>query len=249
MLQSIEQYNQAEVAGLDADGARRANGLLDGIPADEMSVLAPHLKDVEVRSKELIAEPGATIVWVHFPTTCVISLVTVVDGAGIEALTVGREGMTGLPLLRGARTTFARTIGQVPGRALRITAADLARVLPEVPELRRRALLYSQLAFDATSQSAACNRLHVTEERCARWLLMTQDRAARDEFELTQTFLAQMLGVRRPAVTVAIGVLENAGLIEHRRARIKVVNREGLKAAACECYRLIRERSKELLGE
>jgi CRP-like cAMP-binding protein len=249
MTQPAELIRSNGFAAIDGEEPWSANGLLQRIPAEEIAALSPHLEEVEVCSRDLIMEPGSEITWVHFPMSCVISLVTVVDGGGIEALTVGREGMTGLPLLRGARTTFARTIGQIPGRALRINAHDFARILPDVPVLHRRALLYSQLAFDATSQSAACNRLHVTEERCARWLLMSQDRAARDEFELTQTFLAQMLGVRRPAVTVAIGVLEKAGLIEHRRARIRVADRGGLEAAACECYRLIRERSKELLGE
>jgi CRP-like cAMP-binding protein len=127
-------------------------------------------------------------------------------------------------------------------------AEDFREVLPNLPELSRRVLLYSQLAFDVTSQSAACNRVHVTEERCARWLLMSQDRAGRGEFKLTQVFLAQMLGVRRPAVTVAIGVLENAGLIQHRRGRIRITNRAGLEDAACECYSRVRARQKELLG-
>jgi CRP-like cAMP-binding protein len=224
------------------------NALLSDLPDSEREILEPLLHEVQVCSREMIAEAGSPIEWIHFPTTAVISLVTVVNGTGIEALTVGCEGMTGLPLLRGARTTFARTIGQIPGNAYRISAADFSRILPGIPHLRTRALLYSQLAFDTTSQSAACNRLHVTEERCARWLLMSQDRAGRDEFELTQTFLSQMLGVRRPAVTVAIGMLEKAGLIEHRRARIRITDRKGLESAACECYQLIQVRSKELLG-
>jgi Mn-dependent DtxR family transcriptional regulator len=90
--------------------------------------------------------------------------------------------------------------------------------------------------------------MHVTEERCARWLLMSQDRAGRDEFQLTQHFLSQMLGVRRPAVTVAVGILERQGLVGHRRGHLKILNREGLERAACECYSLIRKREKELLG-
>ena len=121
-------------------------------------------------------------------------------------------------------------------------------VLGNMPELQRRLALYSQLAFDVTSQSAACNRVHVTESRCARWLLMSQDRAGRDEFKLTQHFLSQMLGVRRPAVTVAIGTLERAGLIAHRRGRIQITNRTGLELASSECYSRIRDRQKELLG-
>jgi hypothetical protein len=224
------------------------NHLLVDLPPNERAIIEPLLQNVPIASREMIAEAGTSLDWVHFPTTSVISLVTVVNDGGLEALTVGRDGTTGISLLSGSRTTFQRVIGQIPGDARRLSAHEFARVLPNMPELQRRVLLYSQLAFDATSQSAACNRLHVTEERCARWLLMSQDRVGRDEFDLTQTFLAQMLGVRRPAVTVAIGILEKAGLIAHRRARIRIVNRPRLEAAACECYRLIRDRAEALFN-
>jgi CRP-like cAMP-binding protein len=227
-------------------GAR--NAILDSLPDSERVVVESLLQRVTLRSRDLIAEANSATEWVHFPVSCVISKVTVVDLGGIEALTIGREGVTGLHLLSGAGTTFSRVICQIPGESLRIPAADFVRLLSELPVLENRVKRYLQLAFDVTSQSAACNRLHVTEERCARWLLMSEDRAARKEFELTQTFLSQMLGVRRPAVTVAIGILEKAGLIAHRRARIRITDRHGLEAAACECYRLIQMRTHELLG-
>ena len=107
---------------------------------------------------------------------------------------------------------------------------------------------YSQFIFETVAQSAACNRLHVIEQRCARWLLMSQDRVGRNRFDLTQEFLAEMLGVRRPGVTVAMGILEKAGLITHGRGNITVINREGLEKAACECYRTIKDREGVLVA-
>jgi CRP-like cAMP-binding protein len=248
MLEATEDLKRQSVDSGNGIAPHGTNALLDALPDSEKAMIAPQLRPVSLRSREMIAEAGTALDWVHFPTTCVISKVTVVDSGGIEALTVGREGVTGTHLLSGARTTFARVICQIPGDALQIPASEFVQLTGDLPQLKRRVLLYSQLSFDVTSQSAACNRLHVTEERCARWLLMSQDRADRDDFELTQAFLSQMLGVRRPAVTVAIGMLEKAGFIEHRRARIRITDRSGLESAACECYRLIRDRTRELMG-
>jgi CRP-like cAMP-binding protein len=107
---------------------------------------------------------------------------------------------------------------------------------------------YSEFVYETVAQSAACNRLHVIEQRCARWLLMSQDRVGRDTFDLTQEFLAEMLGVRRPGVTVSMGILEKAGLIAHARGNITVVDRAGLERAACECYQTIRCRQAKLIA-
>ena len=224
------------------------NRLLRGLPDDETARLDLLLTSVELSSMQEITPAGEPFEWVYFPDNCVISLVTKVNGGGVEALTVGRDGMSAFPMIGGARTAFARSVCQIPGRARRAQATEFLSVLEEMPELKRRLLLYAVLAFDFAAQSAACNRIHVTEERCARWLLMSQDRAGRDDFKLTQTFLAQMLGVRRPAVTVAIGILERNGLIAHRRGRIQITDRAGLEGAACECYASIRNRQEELLG-
>jgi CRP-like cAMP-binding protein len=238
--------DELDYSGQSSGGSNR---LLEGLPPEETELLDSYLEHVQLDSSVEVAGAGERIHWVHFPDTAVLSLITVIGGgAGVEALTVGRDGMAGLPLIAGSRTTFVRIVCQIPGRSRRMTSEKFLEILPELPALQRRVQLYSQLAFDVTSQSAACNRVHVTEERCARWLLMSQDRAGRGEFKLTQVFLAQMLGVRRPAVTVAIGVLESAGLIQHRRGRIRIADRTGLEDAACECYSLIRARQKELLG-
>ena len=234
---------------VQAATATDGNRLLRDLPVDEEARLSEIIEHVELASMQEIVPAGQTAEWVHFPDSCVISLVTMVNGnGGVEALTIGRDGMSPFSLIAGARTSFVRIVCQRPGRARRANARAFLQSLDEMPELKRRLLLYTQLAFDVTAQSAACNRIHVTEERCARWLLMSQDRAGRDDFKLTQTFLAQMLGVRRPAVTVAIGVLEKAGLIGHRRGRIQITDRGGLETASCECYSAIRTRQQELLG-
>ena len=238
--------DDSDYSGQSAAGSNR---LLEDLPPEEADLLDSLFEEVALDSATEIAPAGQVIEWVHFPDTAVLSLITEIGGGGgVEAVTVGRDGMSGLPLVAGSSTTFVRIVCQIPGRSRRIRARDFIDALPRLPEMTKRVMLYSQLAFDVTSQSAACNRVHVTEERCARWLLMSQDRAGRGEFKLTQVFLAQMLGVRRPAVTVAIGVLESAGLIQHRRGRIRIINRAGLEDAACECYSLIRARQKELLG-
>ncbi len=233
---------------VDDVASTEGNRLLRDLPEDENARLELLLTSVELSAMQEITPAGEPFDWVYFPDSCVISLVTKVNGGGVEALTIGRDGMSAFPMISGARTAFLRSVCQIPGRARRAQVREFVATLDEMPELKRRLLLYAVLAFDVTAQSAACNRIHVTEERCARWLLMSQDRAGRDDFKLTQTFLAQMLGVRRPAVTVAVGILERAGLIAHRRGRIQILDRSGLEGAACECYESIRRRQEELLG-
>ncbi|HEX6573717.1 MAG TPA: Crp/Fnr family transcriptional regulator [Gemmatimonadaceae bacterium] len=241
-----EAVNDWDTA-LDADSGY--NRLLHSLPPDEAAIIDSLLEPVDLETGYEIAGPGEPIEWVHFPDTAVLSLITIMaGGGGIESLTTGRDGLSGFALLTGCTTSFPRVVCQVPGRSRRAPASSFMDALPRMPELHKRVLRYSQLAFDVASQSAACNRVHVTEERCARWLLLSQDRAGRREFKLTQVFLAQMLGVRRPAVTVAIGILERSGLIEHRRGRIRVSDRDGLERASCECYGLIRARQMELMG-
>jgi CRP-like cAMP-binding protein len=237
------------IAEYDASAGEEHNRLLHGLPAEEIGILEPLLEPFEIRSKGLMYEAGTVIEDIHFPQTGVISLVTVLDGGGgVEALTVGKDGATGIAVLHGIRTTFCRIVGQIPGISRKARVAPFLEALDDMPVLRRRLELYSQFAFEMASQSAACNRMHVTEERCSRWLLMSQDRVGRDEFNLTQGFLSQMLGVRRPGVTVAIGVLEKAGLIAHERGLIRILDRAGLEAAACECYALTKRREASIFG-
>lgn len=206
-------------------------------------------EDVEVETKEIVFRRGEPIRFIHFPHDCVISLVTELnDGNSVEAMTVGCDGFVGLASFHGVGSSRLTGIGQISGVSRRIPTEVFRRLVDECEELNRVLHRYSQYVFETVSQSAACNRMHVIEQRCARWLLMSEDRVGRNHFDLTQEFLAEMLGVRRPGVTVAMGALEKAGLISHGRGRIAVVDRPGLEKAACECYRVIRERQDQLFS-
>lgn len=203
---------------------------------------------VTIKSKEMLFEPGGRLKYVHFPEDCVISLVTVMeDGDQVEAMTVGNDGFAEIPVFHGVETTPNRGCGQISGVASRITVTDFRDLVDQCIRMRQLLHRYSEFVYETVAQSAACNRLHVIEQRCARWLLMSEDRVGRDTFDLTQEFLAEMLGVRRPGVTVAMGVLAKAGLIAYGRGNIKVVDRPGLEKAACECYQTIRSRQSKLM--
>ncbi|MFN2603762.1 MAG: Crp/Fnr family transcriptional regulator [Gemmatimonadaceae bacterium] len=204
---------------------------------------------VTLATKDEIWQANQPIKNVYFPETAVISLVTLLDAGSIEAITIGHDGFVGLPVFHGPRSTVTHANCQMPGESWRLNADAFVKLCGEMPELRRALNRYSQLVIETISQSAACNRVHVIEERCARWLLMSHDRVANNEIPLTQEFLAQMLGVRRPGVTVAIGILQRAGLIAHGRGRITVTNRQGLEAASCECYAAIKRREQILHHE
>ncbi len=230
------------------DGSPR-NKILRLLPPVELAALVERSELVEVKSKQILFDPGDDLEHAHFPEDCVISLVTVMeDGDQVEAMTIGNDGFSGIPVFHEVETSKLKGCGQITGTALRLTVRDFCDLARELPGLRRLLHRYSEFVFETVAQSAACNRLHVIEQRCARWLLMSQDRVGRDSFDLTQEFLAEMLGVRRPGVTVAMGILEKAGLIAHGRGNITVVNRPGLEKASCECYRTIRERQAKLIA-
>ena len=173
---------------------------------------------------------------VYFPLSGVISLLTVLDdGSAVEIATVGSEGMADFAAYLDLESP-ARWLVQVPGTALRIDAAELRRVAEDSSELRDVMHNYMLAMFVLVSQTAACNRRHPVEERCARWLLMTHDRVDEDTFPMTHEFLADMLGVRRPSVSIAMSILSKAGYTRYRRGKVEIVDRAGLEEATCECY-------------
>ncbi|MDB4871927.1 MAG: family transcriptional regulator [Gemmatimonadales bacterium] len=238
----------ASVGVQRSEGSPR-NKILRLLPPAELAALVERSELVEIGSKQILFEPEQKVEYAYFPEDCVISLVTVMeDGDQVEAMTVGNDGFSGIPVFHEVETSKHKGCGQISGMALRIAAKDFHNLARELPGLRRLLHRYSEFVFETVAQSAACNRLHVIEQRCARWLLMSQDRVGRDSFDLTQEFLAEMLGVRRPGVTVAMGILEKAGLIAHGRGNITVVNRPGLEKASCECYRTIRARQAKLIA-
>jgi CRP-like cAMP-binding protein len=232
-----------------SQGAER-NRLLRALPAESYERLRPHLEPVALAQAQSLWEPDASIHSVYFPRSCVISVLVLLDEeAPVESATIGREGMLGVPVTLGATSTSTRALAQVPGDAARVPATGFRAMMADDAAFSQLMLRYAQSLLEQTSQSVACNRRHAMEERCARWLLMTQERVGTDSFPLTHDFLAFMLGVRRATVTVAAGMLQQAGLIRYSRGKITVLDRARLEEASCECYRTVKERSDRLLGQ
>lgn len=199
--------------------------------------------------RDPIYQPNEPFRHVYFPETAVGSILTVLDDATeIEVATIGQEGVLGLPVILGARTSPGKAFWQVPGKTWRLDASVLRAEMKNGGAVAAALHIYIQAFFTQLAQAATCNRVHKIDQRCARWLLMTHDRVEGDNFPLTQEFLAQMLGVRRTGVPEVAGRLQEAGLIEYRRGRITVLNREGLEKASCECYRIVRAEFDRLLG-
>lgn len=243
-----------------SSSAIEPNRLLAALSSSARAELRRHSELVTLAHGHQAYEPRVPITDMYFPQTAVFSMVReMTDGAGIEVGTIGREGVVGGAVLSGATSMSTRCIVQIPGRAWRIPTpalrAEVARSLADgreaadgtanLSDLLQR---YGQALFEQVGQTAACNRLHPLEQRCARWLLMTHDRVDGDELALTQEFLSYMLGVRRAGVTEACGTLQRSALIRYRHGHITIVDRPGLEAAACECYAVAAAAYTELLG-
>ena len=217
------------------------NSLLAGLPAQLLNEVAAIGESVPLELKRILHEPDEPAHHVYFPLSGVISLLTVLDdGSAVEIATVGSEGMADFAAYLDLESP-ARWLVQVPGTAIRIDAAELRRISEEWPALRSVMHNYMLAMFVLVSQTAACNRRHPVEERCARWLLMTHDRVEGDTFPMTHEFLADMLGVRRPSVSIAMSILSKAGYTRYRRGKVEIVDRDGLEQATCECYHVLRD--------
>jgi CRP-like cAMP-binding protein len=235
--------------GLAAAHAADPNRLLRALPLEEYARLLPRLRPTRLYLKDVLFEPDAPIDDVYFLRTGVVSIIAgEQEGGDIEVSTVGPEGFVGLPALLGGRTMSYRCIVQSAGDAWRLGADAFRQLVEERPALRHVLLRYAAYVLEQVSQSVACNRLHTLEERCARWLLMMHDRVDGDSFEITHEFLAQMLGVRRSGVTVALGALQAEGVVRYVRGRMAVLDRRRLEAASCGCYQITRAALARLLG-
>lgn len=225
------------------------NRLLAKLSAEELDVLAPQLEVVDLELAQPLITPYEAIVNVYFPRTALASLVTVLDdGSTIEAGSVGREGMVGVPVLLNADSTPMQTVTQIPGLAFRTRASVVKELFDRHGSFYGIMNRYIHTLFVVASQSAACNRRHQVEARLARWLLMSSDGIGSDDLGITQEYLAAMLGVRRPGVTEAAVRLQEDGLIQYSRGNVRVIDRRGLEDTACECYRIVREEYERLLG-
>ena len=245
----LTRPDESGVAFATDHGSPSRNRLLNLLPPAELDAFIRGSERVTVKTKDILFRPEGPIPHVYFPEDCLISLVVPLDGGGgVEAMTVGNDGFAPLVAFHGVETTALLGCGQITGEAHRIPREKFVALVSESTVVTRVLHRYSQLVFEAVAQSAACNRMHVVEQRCARWLLMSHDRVGKPTFDLTQAFLAQMLGVRRAGVTVAMGILERQGLLAHGRGSVTIVDRPGLEKAACECYRTVRRREETILA-
>lgn len=230
-------------AHIDRRPARPRNRLLSALPEKDFNRIAPELMAIPVRPRQMLQESGERIRYVYFPNGGVFSVTTLLpDGTMVEAATVGDEGMFCIEAyLHPDAVSPAHAMMQVPGADVtRLGFKEFRREIDARGALNDLVGRYAQVAVAQIMQSAACNALHNVQERCARWLLMTQDRMHQQDFHLSHEFLAVMLGTRRPTVTTVAGALQDAGLITYRHGHVTVLDRKGLEAAACQCYPLIR---------
>ncbi|HEY5475235.1 MAG TPA: Crp/Fnr family transcriptional regulator [Tepidiformaceae bacterium] len=226
---------------------RPGNLLLAAVPAAEYAAFRGLLEPRVLRLHETLQEAGDAPDYVYFPTSGSISVLTVLEsGVMIEFATVGHEGTTGVPVFLGIADSNMACVSQVPGCALRMRSRDFLAAVERCPGLAAAIKHYSGTMLAFVAQSAACNRAHHVDERCARWLLMTHDHAGEGAFPITQEFLAQMLGVSRPSVALSAGALQKEGLIRYHRGEMTIVDRRGLEKRACECYAVELEHFRRL---
>jgi len=225
------------------------NRILARLPRAELRLIAEKGEEFSAGLREVFFEEGDRLSHVYFPLTGMASLVTPLeDGGMVEAMAVGSQGFVGLTVLHEANVSGYKGICQIEGDFLRLTSESFKAIVDKSPELRRHLLRYSEYCQQTIAQWAACNSVHLIEQRCARWIMVTADAIGQTSFTLTQEFLSQMLAVRRPGVTVAVGGLQRRGLISHRYGKVTVIDEAGLRNAACECYNKVRERAAKLLS-
>jgi CRP-like cAMP-binding protein len=218
----------------------RQNGFLAAIPVQQRKEILAHSEIVSCRSSKVLWEAGELPRYVYFPTTCVISLISETDdGAAIEVGMIGREGIAGHSSAVGFSPPY-RAIVQIAGDAIRVPVETFKAVFEQGNGLQGLLLRFAVVFTTQVAQSVVCNRFHHVEERLARWMLLTHDRVGSNTLKLTQEFIAHMLGTRRASVTVAAGILQEAGIIDYKRGQVTIRNRRKLEAASCECYPIIR---------
>jgi len=224
------------------------NRLLAALPEEDVQRFFSDLHPVSFPLRHVIYEVGAPLEYVYFIEQGLASiLMNISNGSTVEVGMIGTEGMVGMPALLGGVISNRQFIVQSPITALRMNAALCKTAFDQSAAVRRVVLRFTEAILDLAAQTAACNRLHLIEQRCARWLLMSSDRMRSDIIPMTHEFLSSMLGVRRAGVTTTLGELTRSGLIEHGRGHLTISDREGLEATACECYPLDRRRLERLL--
>jgi len=226
------------------------NGFLQSISPGDFEILRPHLRAVKLPLSKILFDQGDVIDQVYFPLGGVVSLVVALsDGQQIEAGMIGKDGVVGTPAALDGAKSLNRAIVQVADEALAIDIAHVKAAVAGSQSLRKKLYQHDQLILAQAQQSAACNALHQIEERLCRWILRTRDLVESSKLNLTQEFLAQMLGVRRTSVTLAARHLQAVGFIKYRRGHIEILDRDALEEAACECYEAVKAQQARMLTD
>ena len=226
------------------------NHILEALPTAERARLFPHLKLVSLSLGAVLYESGDAQRYIYFPIDAIVSLLYVLkDGSSAEIAVVGNDGAVGIALFMGGATTTNRAIVQSAGSAYRMTRRRLRQEFERHGEMLHVLLRYTQALITQMAQTAVCNRHHSVDQQLCRWLLLSLDRLASKELNMTQELIANMLGVRREGVTEAAGKLQKLGVIEYRRGKITVLDRTRLETLACECYEVVKTETDRLLPQ
>jgi CRP-like cAMP-binding protein len=219
------------------------NRILLALPSRNLKRLMPELEQIHCQRAQILMNADSVLDHVFFPDSGVVSVVAVyADGNVIEMATVGREGFTDVQAIFGAKRSSIQLLVQIPGTAAKMSRAAFTRAMQSMPSFRTLIEAYVQAFLEQVMVSVACNGAHSLKQRLARWLLMMLDRSDGDALPITQSLLAEMLGVQRPTITNAFREFERAGLIEGGRRQVTILDRRGLTQASCECYQLVRKR-------
>ena len=225
-----------------AEDAFLQNRMVHALSSEERARLLPCMQRVPLALGQVIYEPGTRLDHAFLPTTSIVSSTyTTQEGATAQMALIGNEGVAGIELFLDRNTAHDRTVVQIGGEAIKAPAKPLQAEFARGGSFQHAILQYSYCLLAQLAQTAVCNRLHSVEQRLCRWLLECDDRVNGNEIQMTQENIANMLGVRREGVTVAAGRLQDAGLIQYSRGHIHILDRQGLEAAGCECYRVVEE--------
>lgn len=228
------------------NGIAVENTILISLPNGEFEIVCPYLQAVEIPKHEVLVDPEKPVRWVYFLNQGLVSFVIPTsDGRSVEVGLVGRTGVVGSPLAYGVDRTLRRAIAQTDGSGFRVRSEQFQVVLRQAPSLSRAVDQFLVYQLMQCSQTAACNRLHELEQRLARWLLMASDQVG-PEFEITQEYLAQMLGTSRATVSIAASGFQRAGVITYTRGAVRILDHANLEKFSCECYQNVRRFGKNL---
>jgi len=228
----------------------RRNHLLAALPEEKLDRLKAELTVVDLEPRDILYEPHEPVNHLYFPLEGVISLMSLTkEGESVEIGVVGKEGLAGVGVLLGSDRITYRAIVQTAGKAARLESESARRFFSRDPVIQKLLLRYIQILLIQTAQSVICNHFHSVEERIARWLLATQDRAREEAFPYTHEFLSTMLGARRVSITLTLGVMEKKRIVQMSRGKIRIVDHSKLEKLACECYFIVRHETEQFLSE